>query len=51
MFMNLDVSAEKDELMDEINHMRLKIEEVEAASLENEGNCQFFREQLSVKVT
>ncbi|KAL5270920.1 hypothetical protein ACHWQZ_G001545 [Mnemiopsis leidyi] len=42
-------AAEKDELMDEINHMRLKIEEVEAASLENEGNCQFFREQLSVK--
>ena len=44
-------SAEKDELVDEMNHARLKLEEVEAANLENEGNCQLFREQLSVKVT
>ena len=33
-----------------MNHVRGKIEEVEAANLENETNSQLYKEQLNVKV-
>ncbi|XP_063689024.1 myosin-15-like isoform X2 [Bolinopsis microptera] len=42
-------AAEKDELLDDMNHVRGKVEEVEAANLENETNSQLYKEQLNVK--
>ena len=42
---------EKEELVDELSHVRGRIGEVESANLENEGNAQLYREQLNVKVT
>ena len=36
--------------MDEVSHMRANIEEIKAANLENETNCQLYAEQVNLKV-